>query len=113
MKLTIQMPSSTSLISEPLAGEDGRDVDAFSMHADAAAGSDEDVAVVQGVCEIGQAVITARRGRVELGGALHVKGFVRSFLVEFFYELVEAGLLLQAVHAWRVASFLSVRCMRS
>jgi hypothetical protein len=87
--------------SQALAGKDGRDVDAFSVHADSAACGDEDVAIVQGICEFGQAVITARRGRVELGGALHVDGLVWSFLVEFFYELVEAGLLLQAVHAGR------------
>jgi hypothetical protein len=35
--------------SSPLAGKHGRDVDLLSMHADAAAGGDEDVAVVEGV----------------------------------------------------------------
>src|SRR5271166_3858331 len=71
------------------------------MHADAAAGGDEDIAVVQGVGEVGQAVGGARRGRIDFGGALHVERLVRPFLVEFPYEIVEAGLLLKAVHAWR------------
>src|SRR5271165_4445111 len=71
------------------------------MHADAAAGGDEDIAVVQGVGEVGQAVIRARRGRIDFGGALHVERLVRPFLVEFLYEIVEAGLLLKAVQAWR------------
>ena len=45
--------------SQALAGKDGRDVDAFSMHADAAACGDQEVAVVQGVCELGQAHVGA------------------------------------------------------
>ena len=49
MKLTSQMPSSTSLIPRRLTGEHGRDVDLLSMHADAAAGGDEEVAVVEGI----------------------------------------------------------------
>ena len=68
---------------------------------------------MQGVREFGQAVITARRGRVELGGALHVDGFVRSVLVEFFCELVEAGLLLQAVHAGRTGGLFLEREMHA
>ena len=44
--------------------------------------------------------------RVELGGTLHGEGLVRSFDIEFVKEDIEAGLLLQAVHAWRARSFL-------
>ncbi len=101
MKLTIQMPSSTSLIPRRWPARTVETLKRFRCMQNSAACGDEDVAIVQGICEFGQAVITARRGRVELGGALHVDGLVWSFLVEFFYELVEAGLLLQAVHAGR------------
>ena len=39
---------------------------------------------------------------------------MRALGIELFDEVIEAGLLLQAVHAGgRVASFLRVRCMRS
>jgi hypothetical protein len=55
MKVTSQMPSSTS--AELLAGEHGRDVDLLAVHADAAAGGDEMLAVVQWVFELGQAGI--------------------------------------------------------
>ena len=57
MKLTIQMPSSTSFEAEALTGEHGRDVDFLAMHADATAGGDEDVAVVQRIGELWQALI--------------------------------------------------------
>jgi hypothetical protein len=39
---------------EECAGEDGGDVDPFATHSNAAAGHDEDVAVVEGVGKIGQ-----------------------------------------------------------
>ncbi len=50
------------LDSEPLASQDRRDVDSLPVHADAAAGGDEDVAVVQRVGELWQAVIGPWRG---------------------------------------------------
>src|SRR5271166_3259239 len=53
--------------SGALAGKDGRDVDAFAMHADSAACGDEDVPVVQGVGELGRAV----RRRVHGDGKPH------------------------------------------
>ena len=43
--------------AELLTGEHGRDIDLFPMHADAAAGGDQDVAVVLGIFEFRQAVI--------------------------------------------------------
>jgi hypothetical protein len=52
MKLTIQMPSSTSFDADPLASECGQEVDFLAIDADAAAGCDEDVAVVEGAGEV-------------------------------------------------------------
>ena len=49
MKETSQMAVVDLLDAEALTGEHGRDVDFLAMHADAAAGRDEDVAVVEGV----------------------------------------------------------------
>jgi hypothetical protein len=40
------------LDAEALSGEDVRDIDFLAVHADAAAGGDEDVAVVEGVGEV-------------------------------------------------------------
>jgi len=43
--------------AEPLTGEHARDVDLFLMHADAATGGDQDVAVVEGIFEFRHAAI--------------------------------------------------------
>ena len=43
------------LDAEPLSGEGGGDVDFLSVDADAAAGSDENVAVVEEIVEVRQA----------------------------------------------------------
>src|SRR5690348_18398244 len=69
------------------------------MHADAATVGDEDVAVVQRVCEVGQAGIGSRTGRVDFGRTLHGERLVWPFGIEFLDKVVEAGLLLQAVHS--------------
>jgi hypothetical protein len=37
-----------------LTGEHGRGVDAFAVHADAAAGGDDDVAIVRGIGDVAQ-----------------------------------------------------------
>jgi hypothetical protein len=63
MKLTSQMPSSTSLMPEH-----GRDIDLFPVHADAAACGDQDVAVMPGILEFRQPVIRPWRGGVEPRG---------------------------------------------
>jgi hypothetical protein len=55
------------LATESLAGQDGRDVDLFAMHADAAmrphavmrSCGDEDIAIVERVGDLGQAVVGA------------------------------------------------------
>jgi hypothetical protein len=48
------------LDAESLAGQDGRDVDPLAMQAEASAGGDEDVAVMERIGQFGQAVIVAR-----------------------------------------------------
>jgi len=45
--------------SKPLTGQDGRDVDPLAMQAEASAGGDENVAVVERIGQLGQAVIAA------------------------------------------------------
>ena len=60
MKVTTQMPSSNLLEAQSLAGHDGGDVDLLPHHADSAAGCDEGVAVVQGIVDLGQALVAAR-----------------------------------------------------
>jgi hypothetical protein len=62
MKLTIQMGVVDLLDAEPLAGEDGRDIDLLSVHADAAAGGDDDVTVVEWMCDLQQAVVGSGGG---------------------------------------------------
>src|SRR5947199_3280121 len=76
------------------------------MHADASASGDENVAIVEWVAQLRQAIVVSRRGRIELGRALHGERLVRSFGVELLDEGIEAGLLLQAVCAWRAGGLL-------
>jgi len=48
------------LDAEFLTGEHGRDIDLFSVHADASTGGDKDVAVVERIVDLWQAVIAVR-----------------------------------------------------
>jgi len=48
------------LDAEFLAGEHDRDIDLLPVQADAAAGGDQDIAVVPGIFEVRQAVIGPR-----------------------------------------------------
>src|SRR5262249_41597872 len=75
------------------------------MQAEPSASGDEKVAVVEGIGELGQAVIAAWGGHIELGRTLHGERLVRAFGIELAHEGIEAGLLLQAVAAGR-AGFL-------
>jgi hypothetical protein len=47
------------LDAEALSGKDGGDINFLSVQADAAAGGDEDVSVVEGIFEVGEALIEA------------------------------------------------------
>jgi len=55
------------LDTKSLAGEHGRDVDLFAVQAEAAAGGDETLAVVEGIFEVRQAAIRGFRGDVAFG----------------------------------------------
>ncbi len=69
------------------------------MHADAPAGGDQDVPVMEGVVDVRQPPIGSIGGGIDLIGTLHGEGLMGPLGVEFVDEFIEAGLLLQAVHA--------------
>src|SRR5215831_17201806 len=83
------------------------------MHADAAAGGDEGVAVMQRVCEVGQAGVGSRTRRVDFGRTLHGERLVWPFGIEFLNKGVEAGLLLETVHSGRSGCFFLQRQMHA
>jgi hypothetical protein len=44
-----------------------------------------------------RASIDAGRGLIDLGRTLHAQGFVRTFVIEDFDEVIEPGLLLKEI----------------
>ena len=82
------------------------DIDLLSVQADSAAGGDRDGPVVKGILQLRQAHVGPLGGRVYLGRPLHLKSFVRPFVVELLNELVKDRLLLQAVGLGRPGRFL-------
>src|SRR6266403_4307560 len=83
--------------ADSLASKDRAEIDFFAAQTDAAAIGDDDDFIVEGIVDIGQSLISAGRGLIDLGWALHVQGFVRTFVVEDFDEVIEEGLLLKEV----------------
>ena len=73
-----------------------------------------DGAIVEGILELSVGRDRAAARAVELAGILHVQRLVRALLVVALDEAIELRLLLQEVlRGGLVASFFSVRCMRS
>ena len=75
------------------------------MQAKPAAVSDVYSLIVERVAWFGQTLVHPARWPVQLGGALHIKGFMRTFGVELRGKVIELRLLLQAVHASGTGSF--------
>jgi hypothetical protein len=72
---------------------------------DPAAVGDHHDFVVEGIVDIGQALIGAGGGLIDLGRTLHAQGFVRALVVEDIDEVIELGLLLQEVRTGRLGGF--------
>ena len=85
------------LDADRLAGKDGAEVNLFVTETDAATISDDHDSVVEGIVDIGQALIGAGGGLIDLGRTLHAQGFVRALVVEDVDKVIELGLLLQEV----------------
>lgn len=108
------MPSSTSFIPSFWPAITNRDVDLLAMHADAPAGGDQHISVVEGIIDLRQPPVGSGRGAVHVLRCSPVQGLMRTFCIEFADEGVETSLLLSIfLPAGCVASFFSVRCMRS
>ena len=60
-------------------------------------GDDNDL-VVKGIINIGQSFVGAGGGLIDLGRALHVQSFVRTFVVENLDKVIEPCLLLKEVY---------------
>ena len=93
------------LDADSLSGEDLAEVDFLVAQTNRAAAGNHDGFVVEGIIDIGQAGVRARRRLVDFRGTLHIQSFMRTLLVEDQHELVEAGLLLQEVGGGRLSGF--------
>src|SRR5260370_15115891 len=91
--------------ADGLAGKDLTEVNFLAPQTDAAAVGDDNDLVVERVIDIGQSCIGAGGRLIDLGRALHVQGFMRTFVIEDFDEVVEPGLLLQEVASGRLGGF--------
>jgi hypothetical protein len=80
-----------------LAGKDLAEIDLFLAETDASATCDDERLVVERIVDIRQSGVGTRRRAINLCGALHIQGFVRSFVVKDFDEVIESGLLLKEV----------------
>jgi hypothetical protein len=94
------------LDADGLAGEDLAKINLFAAQTDAAATGDHNGFVVQGIIDIGQSLVEAGRGSIDLSGTLHAQSLVRTFLVEDLDEVIEAGLLLQEIPSSGFGGFL-------
>ena len=75
------------------------------MHADASAGGDENISVVERIGDFRKAPKGSWRRDIEVCGPFHGDRLVWSLGVEFLNEGIEFGLLLKAIHAGRACSF--------
>src|ERR1700724_3916685 len=78
--------------ADRLAGKDLAEINFLATETDAPASGDHDSFIVEGIVDVRQAGVGARRRLVDLRGTLPVQSFVRAFVVEYIHELVEARL---------------------
>jgi len=74
-------------------------------NADPSAVSNQGGAIVEGIRKFSDAAIGPCGGFIDVGGALHSKSFVRTFVVKLANESVELGLLLKEVGTGWASSF--------
>ncbi len=96
------MPSSTSLTPRRWPARTVGDVDFPAVHTDAPAGGDQDVAIVERVCDVRQSVVWLAGGLVDVDGAFHVERLLWPLVIERMDEIVEPRLLLEDVGAGRL-----------
>ena len=91
--------------ADSLSGKDRAEIDFFAAEADTAATSDDNDFVVKRIIDIGQSLVGEGGGLIDLGRALHVQSFVRTFLIEDFNKVIKPGLPLKEVQAGRFGGF--------
>ena len=72
--------------ADGLAGKDRTEVVFFVPHTDSPAIGDDDGLVVERIVDVGQSGIGPGGWLIDFGRALHVQGFMRTFVVEDFEE---------------------------
>jgi hypothetical protein len=100
--------------SNDLASKDPAEVDLSSAHADPAAMRHTNGSVVVRVIGLGWRCVDATRRCIEISRISTAQSLMRPLLIANRDELIEALLLLRKLNeAGLIASFFSVRCMRS
>jgi hypothetical protein len=105
MKLTSQMPSSTSLTPTAWPARDLLRLIFLRLEAESAATGDEHGSVVERVMRLRNAGIGAGRSGVDVSGALHPQSLMRAFGIELFNEGIEFSLLLKDVASGGACGF--------
>ena len=63
------------------------------------------VSIMEGISDFRQPFVGFERGAIHAGGTRHAERLVGPLRIELAHKIVEAGLLLEEVHAWRPGRF--------
>ena len=113
MKLTSQMPSSTSLMPTAWPARQVLKLIFLRYRHSRPQLVTTTVLSWNGIAEFLNALIRAAGRRVDLGRTFHVESFVRAFVVELLDEGIELGLLLKQVGAGWASGFFLQRQMHA
>ena len=88
-----------------MTGQRSAEINFLFEDADSSAAGDQSCPVVERIGKLSDAAVRPRGRFVDIGGALHIKSFMRTLDVELLNEGVDLCFLLKEVGTWRPRSF--------